>query len=52
MGLRIIKIANKQQLPFPVEIPTAETQKAITELETGKGKIFQNSDALFKDLDI
>ncbi|MDX5947802.1 hypothetical protein [Zymomonas mobilis] len=48
----MIKIANKQQLPFPVEIPTAETQKAIIKLKSGKGKAFQNADALFKDLGI
>lgn len=50
--LLMTKIANDQRLPFTVELPTAETQKAIIELESGKGKAFKNADALFKEFGI
>lgn len=38
-------------LPFDVKIPTEKTQKALDELESGKGKNFKNIDDLFNDLD-
>ncbi|MFT9180351.1 MAG: type II toxin-antitoxin system RelB/DinJ family antitoxin [Zymomonas mobilis] len=50
--LLMTKIANEQRLPFAVELPTVETQKAIIELESGKGKAFKNADALFEELGI
>ncbi|MCP9308674.1 type II toxin-antitoxin system RelB/DinJ family antitoxin [Zymomonas mobilis] len=50
--LLMTKIANEQRFPFSVELPTAETQKAIIELESGKGKAFKNADALFEEFGI
>jgi len=38
-------------LPFEVKIPTKETQKALDELESKKGKSFKTVDELFDDLD-
>ena len=38
-------------LPFDVKIPTKETQKALNELDSKKGKKFNNLDELFDDLD-
>ena len=38
-------------LPFEVKIPTKETQKALDELESQKGKSFKSVDELFDDLD-
>ncbi len=38
-------------LPFDVKIPTKDTQKALDELESHKGKSFKNMDELFDDLD-
>ena len=38
-------------LPFEVKIPTEDTQKALDELSSEKGKKFKNTDALFEDLD-
>ncbi len=38
-------------LPFEVKIPTNETKKALYELETKNGKLFNNINELFADLD-
>lgn len=38
-------------LPFDVKIPTKETQKALDELDSKKGKSFKNVDELFDDLE-
>ncbi|MDM8524052.1 type II toxin-antitoxin system RelB/DinJ family antitoxin [Desulfococcaceae bacterium HSG8] len=38
-------------LPFEVKIPTEDTQKALDELSSEKGKKFKNTEALFEDLD-
>jgi len=43
-------VANKG-LPFDVKIPTKEFKNSIDELETKKGKSFNTTDKLFKDLD-
>jgi len=43
-------VANKG-LPFDVKIPTKEFKNSIEELETKKGKSFNTTDELFKDLD-
>ena len=41
----------RQGLPFPVEIPNAETLKTFRETDQGKNlKRFENADDLFKDL--
>jgi len=38
-------------LPFELKIPNDHTKQALHELETKKGKMFKNVDALFDDLD-
>jgi len=43
-------VANKG-LPFDVKIPTKEFKNSIEELETKKGKSFDTTNELFKDLD-
>ena len=43
-------VANKG-LPFNVKIPTKEFKNSIDELETKKGKSFNTTNELFKDLD-
>ena len=43
-------VANKG-LPFDVKIPTKEFKNSMDELETRRGKSFNNTDELFKDLD-
>ncbi len=43
----------RQGLPFPVEFPNPETQKAFHDTDQGKNlKRFKNAKELFKDLDI
>lgn len=47
-------VVRGQGIPFDVSItPNAQTQKAIEDVEKGKGlsKIFTNTDELFEDLD-
>lgn len=48
--LLMISIAEEHRLPFNVKVPNATTRKAMTELETGKGKRFSTIDALIVDL--
>lgn len=48
--LLMIRIAEEHRLPFNVKVPNATTRKAMTELETGKGKRFSTIDALIVDL--
>jgi DNA-damage-inducible protein J len=43
-------VANKG-LPFDVKIPTKEFKHSVDELENKKGKSFETTDELFKDLD-
>ena len=50
--LLMLRVADEQRLPFAVQVPNATTAKALEELETGKGKRFDNADALFDDLGI
>jgi DNA-damage-inducible protein J len=47
--LLMLRIADEQRLPFPVEVPNATTRKAMEELERGEGDWFTNVDSLFKD---
>lgn len=46
------RIAEEQRLPFNVEVPNTATREAMRELETGRGKHFNNTDELFDDLGI
>lgn len=48
--LLMFRIADEHRLPFEVRVPNATSQKAITELETGKGKKFKSINALMDDL--
>lgn len=48
--LLMLRIADERRLPFEVKVPNATTRKAITELETGKGKQFSSVDDLMADL--
>ncbi len=50
--LLMIRIAEEQRMPFEVRTPNAATQRAMAELEDGKGKRFDSADELFKDLGI
>ena len=46
----MLRIADERRLPFEIPAPNANTRKAITELEAGKGKRFHSVDALMADL--
>jgi len=48
--LLMLRIADEHRLPFDIRVPNATTQKAIAELETGKGRRFVNVDDLMADL--
>ena len=48
----MIRVAEEKRLPFDMEVPNAETRKAMRELDKGKGKRFKTAEALFKDLGI
>jgi len=48
--LLMLRVADEQKLPFEVRVPNARTRKAITELESGKGKRFRTVNALMEDL--
>lgn len=48
--LLMIRVAAENRLPFEVKIPNLTTQKAINELEAGKGKKFKSVKALMEDL--
>ena len=42
-----------KEIPFPIKLPNKTTQKAIRELENGKGlKTYSNSAELFEELGI
>lgn len=48
--LLMLRIADERRLPFEVKVPNATTDKAIAELEAGKGKTFNTVEALMADL--
>lgn len=48
--LTFLRVAEEGRLPFDVAIPNRTTRKAMKELDEGKGKHFDNSDDLLKDL--
>lgn len=48
--LLMIRIAEEHRLPFSVKVPNATTRKAITELESGKGKRLNSINNLMDDL--
>jgi DNA-damage-inducible protein J len=48
--LLMLRIADEHRLPFEVKVPNATTRRALTELESGKGKRFASISALMADL--
>ncbi|UTO28924.1 type II toxin-antitoxin system RelB/DinJ family antitoxin [Bartonella harrusi] len=50
--MTFLRVAEEGCLPFDVKVPNSTTCKAIKELDEGKGKTFENAEALFKDLGI
>ena len=48
--LLMLRVADERRLPFEVKVPNLRTRKAITELETGKGKRLSSIDSLIEDL--
>ena len=48
--LLMLRIVDERRLPFDVKAPNATTREAIRELEAGKGKRFDSTDALMADL--
>jgi DNA-damage-inducible protein J len=48
--LLMIRIANENCLPFEIKVPNANTQKAMIELQEGKGAKMNTIDELMKDL--
>ena len=50
--LLMLRIAEEKRLPFAVQVPNATTAKTMAELDSGKGKRFDNADGLFQDLGI
>ncbi|TDR27001.1 type II toxin-antitoxin system RelB/DinJ family antitoxin [Hydromonas duriensis] len=48
--LLMIRIAEEHRLPFNVKVPNATTRKAISELESGKGKRLKSMSDLMDDL--
>ena len=48
--LLLVRVAKEHCLPFEIKIPNAKTRKAMTELESGKGKRVNSIDELMKDL--
>lgn len=54
-GIRIYleRVASMDEIPFSVNIPNAETQKALADSEAGIGLTkFKNSEEMFKHLDL
>ena len=48
--LLMFRVADEHRLPFEIKVPNATTQKAMKELESGKGKRFKSVKALMEDL--
>lgn len=48
--LLMLRVADERRLPFEVKVPNALTQKAMAELEAGKGKHFSSIDSFMEDL--
>jgi DNA-damage-inducible protein J len=48
--LLMLRIADEKRLPFEVRVPNAATREAIKELESGKGKRFDDIQSLMDDL--
>ena len=50
--LLLLRVADEKRLPFAVQAPNPTTVEAMKELEEGKGRRFDNVEALFRDLGV
>ena len=50
--LLLLRVADEKRLPFAAQAPNTTTVKAMKELEEGKGRRFDNVEALFRDLGV
>ena len=50
--LLLLRVADEKRLPFAVQVPNTTTVEAMKELEEGKGRRFDNVEALFRDLGV
>jgi len=48
--LLMLRIADEQRPPFSVEVPNAESRRAMRELSEGKGVRYEDAAEMFKDL--
>jgi DNA-damage-inducible protein J len=48
--LLMLRVADEQRLPFDLQVPNAESVRAMQELKQRRGKKFLTAAALFKDL--
>lgn len=48
--LLMLRVAAERRLPFEIKVPSSHTQKAMMELEFGKGKRHKSIQALMEDL--
>lgn len=48
--LLMLRVADERRLPFDVRVPSTLTQRAMAELEAGKGKKFNNLNSFMEDL--
>jgi DNA-damage-inducible protein J len=48
--LLMLRVADEKRLPFEVKTPNRVTQRAMAELEAGKGAKFATVEALMADL--
>ena len=48
--LLMLRVADERRLPFAIKAPNAQTRNAMTELESSKGKHFDNINSLMEDL--
>jgi DNA-damage-inducible protein J len=46
----MLRVADEQRLPFDIQVPNAESVRAMEQLKQGKGRKFRTAAALFKDL--
>jgi DNA-damage-inducible protein J len=48
--LLMLRIADEQRLPFSVQVPNAESRRAMQELSRGNGIRYDNASDMFEDL--
>jgi DNA-damage-inducible protein J len=48
--LLMFRVAEENRLPFDIRVPNSQSVAAMKEIDGGKGKRFDDADALFKDL--